>query len=167
MEKVGVDANPAVIDYANEDVTVHVTDDLSLPTLPDDHFDLVFISNFLEHLPKPSDVVSLLERTRSLLRPGGRVMILQPNYRLLGAAYFDFIDHTVVLTDQSLREALDLSGLETETAIVRFLPYTTKSRLPQHPQLVRWYLRLPPLWLIFGGQSLFVARKPSIRPKDS
>ena len=57
--------------------------------------------------------------------------MLQPNIRLTGAAYWDFIDHKVALTERSLVEAAELCGFETERLIKRFLPYTTKSRLPQ------------------------------------
>ncbi len=43
--------------------------------------------------------------------------------------------------------------------IPRFLPYTTKSRLPKHPLLIKIYLRIPLLWRIFGKQSLIIAEK--------
>jgi hypothetical protein len=43
--------------------------------------------------------------------------------------------------------------------IPRFLPYTTKSRLPQAPWLVSLYLRFPLVWRILGKQTLVVASK--------
>ena len=43
--------------------------------------------------------------------------------------------------------------------IARFLPYTTKSVLPQWPWLVKLYLRLPLAWWLLGKQSLVVAKK--------
>jgi hypothetical protein len=82
---------------------------------------------------------------------------LQPNFRLLGPAYFDFIDHKTILTDKSLEEALTIVGFSVKRKIVRFLPYTTKSRIPQHRVLVRFYLWFRPLWFFMGKQSLFVA----------
>jgi hypothetical protein len=88
----------------------------------------------------------------------GRVLILQPNIRLVGGRYWDFIDHRVALTDASLLEAAELAGFERERLIVRFLPYTTKRRLPQSPWLVRWYLRIPIAWRLLAGQSLYVGR---------
>ena len=100
-----------------------------------------------------------LEVVSGVLKPGGRVIILQPNIRLVGARYWDFIDHSVALTERSLVEAATLSGFSTETLVTRFLPYTTKSRLPQSPFLVRAYLRLAPLWRLFGKQTLFVDRR--------
>ena len=64
------------------------------------------------------------------MQPGGRVIVLQPNIRLVGNAYWDFIDHHVALTEKSLEEAAELAGLRTVEIIPRFMPYTTKSRLP-------------------------------------
>src|SRR6266851_3874493 len=129
--------------------------------LPNDSFDLAFFSNYLEHLPSTEAVLEQLRVTFTLLKPGGRVLILQPNIRLIGGAYWDFIDHQTALTQKSLAEAATMAGFKTKQVITRFLPYTTKSRLPQHPLLVRAYLRLPPAWLIFGKQTLYLGEKPS------
>jgi hypothetical protein len=54
---------------------------------------------------------------------------------------------------------LNIAGFKIERKILRFLPYTTKSKLPQSPFLVRLYLQLRPLWFIMGKQSLFLAVK--------
>jgi SAM-dependent methyltransferase len=132
-----------------------------LDHLPRGHFDVVFMSNYLEHLPNGEAVTTQLRVTRDLLRPGGRVIILQPNIRLVGGAYWDFIDHKVPLTEHSLREAAQIAGLETEKVIVRFLPYTTKGRLGTRPWMVRAYLALPLAWRILGKQTLFIGRRPA------
>ena len=158
-EKIGVDANPSAGNYAAKDVTFIHSDDLYLKMLPDEHFDCVLLSNFLEHLDSTREVIALLVRVRELLKSGGRVIILQPNFRLLGPAYFDFVDHKTILTDKSIEEALNIAGFKIERRIIRFLPYTTKSKLPQHPFLVRLYLLLRPAWFLMGKQSLFVAAK--------
>lgn len=131
-----------------------------LDHLPRDYFDVVFMSNYLEHLPSAEAVTTQLTVAGQLLRPGGRVIILQPNIRLTGGAYWDFIDHKVPLTDRSLREAADLAGLRTERVIVRFLPYTTKGRLGVRPWLVRAYLALPLAWRLLGQQTLFIGQRP-------
>jgi SAM-dependent methyltransferase len=128
--------------------------------LPNDSFDLAFFSNYLEHLSSAEAVLEQLRVTYALLKPGGRVLILQPNIRLIGGAYWDFIDHQTALTEKSLSEAATMAGFTTREVITRFLPYTTKSRLPQHPLLVRAYLRVPPLWLLFGKQTLYLGEKP-------
>ena len=129
--------------------------------LPTSSFDVVFMSNYLEHLDTADDVVRQLLVIRSLLKPGGRVVILQPNIRLVGGSYWDFLDHKTPLTEKSLEEAGHTAGLATEEVIVRFIPYTTKSRFPQHPLLVRAYLAFRPAWMLLGRQTLYVARRPT------
>ena len=128
--------------------------------LTNDYFDLAFFSNYLEHLPSTEAVLEQLKVAFALLKPGGRVVILQPNIRLVGGRYWDFIDHQTALTEKSLAEAARMAGFRTRQIIARFLPYTTKSRLPQHPALVRAYLAFPPAWLVFGKQTLYVGEKP-------
>lgn len=131
--------------------------------LPRSHFDTVFMSNYLEHLPSGDAVVQQLLVARELLKDSGSVIVLQPNLRLIGERYWDFIDHKVPLTDRSLVEAAELAGFATEALVVRFLPYTTKSRLPRHPLLVRAYLAMRPAWLLLGKQTLFVGRKGALQ----
>jgi SAM-dependent methyltransferase len=139
------------------DVRFVAADGLALrDALPGGHFATVFMSNYLEHLPSGEAVIEQLRVVRDLLRPGGRVVVLQPNVRLVGGAYWDFIDHKTALTERSLVEAAELAGLRTHMLTTRFLPFTTKSRLPQHPLLVRAYLAFPPAWRLLGKQTLFV-----------
>ncbi len=127
--------------------------------VPNAYFDAVFMSNYLEHLPSPGAVIEQLTAVFHVLKPGGRVIILQPNVRLVGGRYWDFIDHRVALTERSLDEAGAAAGLRRVQVITRFLPYTTKSRLPQHPALVRLYLRCRPAWLLLGKQTLYIAER--------
>ena len=86
-------------------------------------------------------------------------MILQPNFALVGPRYFDFIDHKTILTDASLVEALELTGFQVEEIKRRFMPYTSKSRLPKWPWLVRLYLKCPPAQFLLGKQTLVVGMK--------
>lgn len=127
---------------------------------PANHFDAIFMSNYLEHLDSGDRVIEQFRTLRRLLKPGGHVIVLQPNIRLVGDAYWDFIDHKVALTEKSLSEAAELAGFRTRTLITRFLPYTTKSRFPQHPLLVRAYLAFRPGWLLLGRQTLYVGEAP-------
>ncbi len=131
--------------------------------LPNAAFDLAFFSNYLEHLASTEAVLEQLRVTFKLLKPGGKVLILQPNIRLIGGAYWDFIDHQTALTEKSLAEAATMAGFHTKEVITRFLPYTTKSRFPQHPLLVRAYLNFPPAWAVFGKQTLYLGEKPTAR----
>jgi SAM-dependent methyltransferase len=129
--------------------------------VPPDSIDVVFCSNFFEHLPDKAIFLATLAEIRKVLRPGGRLLALQPNIRFVGGAYWDFVDHHLPLTDRTLVEACESSGFEIAEVIPRFLPYTTRSRIPQSPWLVRLYLAVPVVWRLLGKQTWFVARKPS------
>lgn len=149
-----------VADLLPPDVRFVQSDGLALgDVMPAAHFGTAFMSNYLEHLPSSQAVVDQLRVARDLLRPGGRVVILQPNIRLVGGAYWDFIDHHVALTERSLVEAGELAGLRTVRLITRFIPFTTKGRMPQDPRLVRLYLAFRPAWWLFGKQTLYVAER--------
>jgi hypothetical protein len=82
-----------------------------------------------------------------------------PNIKYLSKEYWDFYDHTLPLSHLSLNEGLVQSGFEVLRVIPKFLPYTTRSVLPQHTALVRLYLSIPLIWRILGKQFLLVARK--------
>ena len=148
------------------DVRFHQSDGPSMASvLPAAHFGTVFMSNYLEHLPSAEVILRQLRAAWTVCRPGGRIIILQPNIRLVGPAYWDFLDHHKALTERSLREAAEASGFVTERVLTRFLPFTTKSRLPQRPSLVRWYLRMPFVWILMGKQTLYVGRKVAAAPE--
>lgn len=129
-----------------------------------DPVDIVFMSNFLEHLPTKEILLDVLEDVRLLLKPDGKLLILQPNIRYVGCAYWDYIDHHIALTERSLAEALEVCGFSIETMIPKFLPYTARSSIGHlvgglsTAQLVSWYLKLPFLWSVFGKQSFVIAR---------
>ncbi len=149
-------------------VSHHLTGDIHFvrcdgPTmdgvLPADHFGTIFLSNYLEHLHSASEIMRQLTAAHVTMRRSGRLIVLQPNIRLIGSAYWDFLDHHKALTERSLCEAVEASGFTVERVITRFLPFTTKGRLPQAPTLVRLYLACPPAWYVLGKQTLCVARK--------
>jgi len=147
--------------YLSPEVRFVRADGLALDRiLPLGAFDVVFTSNYLEHLASGAHVIDQLRVVEQLLRPGGKLIVLQPNARLLGGAYWDFIDHKVALTERSLAEAAELAGLRTSLVIKRFLPYTTKSRLPTRRSLVRAYLAFRPAWYVLGKQTLYLAERP-------
>ena len=132
--------------------------DLAL-RVPTSYFGTVFMSNYLEHLDSSDAVIEQLTVAKELVRVGGRVIVLQPNIRLVGPRYWDFIDHRVALTERSLLEAAELAGLRTVDLITRFLPYSTKGRLPSDSRLVRAYLRARPVWRLMGRQTLLVSER--------
>lgn len=159
--RIAVDINPAVVRHAGPGVEAHVAELEALDTIvAEGSVDLVFASNVFEHLESPDRLISVLGEVRRVLVPGGRLCILQPNIRFVGGAFWDFVDHRLPLTEKGMVEALELAGLEVETVRPRFLPYTTKSRLPMWPVLVRAYLAFKPAQWILGKQMLIIAVRP-------
>lgn len=157
--RIAVDLNPEVARFAGPGVRIINQPCTAIRELPDSSADVVFMSNFLEHLPSKQAVLETFQEARRLLTGHGCVIVLQPNIRFLYDEYWDFFDHHTALSDRSLVEGLQLAGFEPEVIIPRFLPYTTKSRLPQAPWLVGLYLRVPLAWRVLGKQALVVARK--------
>jgi SAM-dependent methyltransferase len=142
----------------DSEVEFHPVAGVRVPDLADHSVDVVFCSNLLEHLPDRATVLELLDEFRRLLAPSGRLLVLGPNLRFTGPAYWDFFDHVLPFTHASLAEALAAGGFTTELLIPRFLPYTTVGARRTPMPLVRLYLRLPLLWRWLGAQFFAVAR---------
>jgi SAM-dependent methyltransferase len=126
--------------------------------LADDSIDVIFSSNFIEHLPDKQALEQTLVQARRCLKPDGRIFFLGPNIRYVGGAYWDYWDHHIPLTDKSLSELLSLSGFEVSHCIDRFLPYSMSDGRNPPLMLVALYLRMPIFWPLFGKQFLVEAR---------
>ena len=120
-------------------------------------FDLVFASNFLEHFDWPV-LEGLVAEILRVLRPGGRLMLVQPNFRLQPGRYFDDYTHRAIFTDVSLSDWLAASGFQVKQVVPKFLPLTVKSRFGGLSFLMPLYLRSP--WRPLAGQMLVVAERP-------
>ncbi len=127
--------------------------------LPEGHFDGVFLSNFLEHMPSQDAVAAVLGKLHRAMAPGGRIAVMGPNFRYCAGEYFDCADHTVILTHVSMAEHLYAAGFDITTVIPRFLPYSFRGLLPPSPSLTSAYLRTPAMWRLLGKQFLLLARK--------
>jgi len=153
---VAMDLDATVKRSAAPHVEPVVGDSTDLQQFADASFDVVFASNLLEHLERP-DASRLLAEARRVLRPGGRLILMQPNFALQPGRYFDDFTHVAIYTDKSLADYLVAQGWKIEAVRARFLPLTLKSRGSGLTFLVPWYLRSPikPL----AGQMLVVASR--------
>lgn len=141
-EKHAVDIFPGFAEHAAPGVKTHVADCAHLGSLPTRHFDVVFASNLLEHLTRDSTLV-LLGEVKRLLKTGGRLILLQPNFRYAYSEYFDDYTHVQIFTHVGLADLLRAHGFEIQSVEPRFLPFSLRSRLPTWTWLVRLYLHLP------------------------
>jgi SAM-dependent methyltransferase len=159
--RYGIDLNADAGRHVDEDVVLFHQSAAERWPLPDNSLDLVFTSNFLEHLPSRDAILAALGEAFRCLRPGARIVCLGPDIRYAKGQYWDFFDHIIPLTARSLTEALDLTGFRPERIIDRFLPYTLAGRRRTPPSFaIRAYLRLRPAWRLLGRQFLVVATKP-------
>jgi len=160
-EKIALDLNEDARLHLDRGVRFERVNASEVGRLLDGRADVVFTSNFLEHLADRQALEELLDQVLLALKPGGRFMVMGPNLRYLPGRYWDFYDHTLGLTHLSLSEVLELKGFRIETCVDRFLPYTTRGALPTHPALVRAYLALPAVWRFLGKQFFIAACKPA------
>ncbi|MGH9173532.1 MAG: class I SAM-dependent methyltransferase [Vicinamibacterales bacterium] len=155
--RVAVDLFSGLPRHAASGVDARVADALSfLRECPPASFDFIFASNFFEHFEWPA-LDQLLPLIVRALRPGGRLGIVQPNFRTASRRYFDDFTHRTIFTDVSLRDWLTAHGLVVTHLDARFLPLTVKGTGGSLTFLVPLYLRLPirPL----AGQMLAIAER--------
>ena len=158
--KYALDSNPATADKAAPGVTVLPQEATEAWSIPSESVDVVFSSNFFEHLSSKGDFAHCLNEAYRVLRPQGLLIALGPNIRFCFDVYWDFVDHHLPLSDRSVAEAVEIAGFRTELVIPRLLPFTMSGRFPHRAFLVRLYLLLPLAQRLWGKQFLVVARKP-------
>lgn len=158
-KKYGLDLNSDAASHLDSSVTLFNQDCSEPWPLADDSLDVIFTSNFFEHIPDKATLRATLIEGYRCLKPGGRIICMGPNIKYLPGKYWDFWDHFLPLTELSLAEVLELVGFHVERREGRFLPYTMVNGIHWPMIFVRTYLRVPIAWNWFGRQFLVVARK--------
>lgn len=157
--RFGMDLNPDSAKLAAPGVRMLEQNCSETWALPDNTLDVVFTSNFFEHLHTKQDLRHTLLQVRRCLRPGGRIIAIGPNIRYLPGEYWDFYDHYLPLTERSLGEVMTEVGLTLEQQVPRFLPYTMSTGRQRPLWMLRLYLKWKFAWSFWGKQFLIVARK--------
>ena len=159
-DKHAMDLNPESQLHLEENIKFHEQDCSKPWQVKPNTIDVIFTSNFFEHLPNKNTLDLTIENARIALKSNGVLIALGPNISVLNGKYWDFWDHHIPLTEQSLTELLEIHGFKICHSYTRFLPYNMV-RVNKRPLfLVRLYLRLPFLWRYFGKQFFIVAIKP-------
>jgi SAM-dependent methyltransferase len=154
-KRYAVDRHPGVASYCGPGVTFLCGESTRL-ALPDTSVDVVFASNLWEHLDEAA-LRSTMAEVRRVLRPRGRLILLQPNYYYCYRRYWDDFTHVKAWTHESLPDFLRAHGYAIERCERRFLPFSFKGMLPKSYWLTRLYLALP--WRPLAAQMLVVARQ--------
>lgn len=160
-ERWTIDLSDEVKKFAAPDIKTIIGNNLEVE-LPENYFDGVFISNFLEHLNSQFEVADFLERMFKALKSKGRIVIMGPNFRYTYKDYFNFADHTVILTELGVAEHLYGAGFNIVKNYPQFLPLSFRSKgfLPVNSFIIKTYLNIPFAWKFLGEQFLLVAEKP-------
>ncbi len=160
-ERWTIDLSDEVKKFAAPDIKTIIGNNLEVE-LPENYFDGIFISNFLEHLNSQFEVADFLERMFKTLKSKGRIVIMGPNFRYTYKDYFNFADHTVILTELGVAEHLYGAGFNIVKNYPQFLPLSFRSKgfLPVNSFIIKTYLNIPFAWKFLGEQFLLVAEKP-------
>jgi SAM-dependent methyltransferase len=158
-KRLAMDLNPDAPRFLNKEITF-LHQDCSQPW-PEvaQSLDTIFTSNFFEHLPDKTSLARTLDQIHRALKPGGCLIAMGPNIRIVPSAYWDFWDHYIPLTERSLGEALENRNFRIIKSHARFLPYTMAGKKPAAPFLIRTYLKLSIAWRFLGQQFLIIAEK--------
>jgi ubiquinone/menaquinone biosynthesis C-methylase UbiE len=158
-DKHVLDVYEGVTTFAGREVQSHVCSCEDLDIFAAQRFDIVFASNLFEHLTREQLHQSLLEVWR-VLKPAGKLIIIQPNFKYSYKDYFDDYTHLQIFTETSLTDLLRTHGFQVTSVVPRFLPFSLKGRGPKWRWLLRLYLRLP--FRPFAGQMYVISVKPEV-----
>lgn len=184
-EAHGVEINPYAARVAEARFPGRIKEgSLAEAAYPDGRFHAVFMSDLIEHVPRPGE---LLEETFRILEPGGRLVVCTPDFgglsaRLLGKRWFHWKkEHIFYFSRPPLREALSRAGFQdirTESGVkcmtiqylasqfrtYRLFPVTWILNLMEHllpGAIVRRIITLP------SAEVVACARKPVDIPRES
>lgn len=139
-KKIAIDLED-VKSYLNDDIEFHCSSVENLDFLDANSIDAVFGSNLLEHLDK-IQIRTTLSEIKRILKPSGKIILIQPNFRLCYKRYFDDYTHQTIFTDESLCGLLKSYGLSIIYRKAGYLPFSMQSRLPKSYWLTRLFLTL-------------------------
>jgi len=154
-EKHVIDTFDEVDQYAAQDVRVYKQSITKMDNLESSYYDIIFASNIFEHLTR-EELDGVILQIKRILKKGGRLIILQPNFRYAYKVYFDDYTHKQIFTAASLSDYLETYGFTIKVRKDRFIPFSMGARMPKFAMLIWLYLRSPikPL----AGQMLFVTQ---------
>src|SRR5262249_13889513 len=99
--KFAMDLNPDAKKHLLPDVVLFHQDCSQPWPLKEGELDVVFTSNFFEHLPDKPALGRTLDEIFRCLKTGGQLIALGPNIKFTSGRYWDFWDHHLPLTELS------------------------------------------------------------------
>ena len=162
--RIAVDLAPGGAGHAAPGVEFRQSSCMDLSFLAPGSVDIAFASNLLEHLER-DEITRTLDEVRRVLKPGGRPLLLQPNFTYVYREYFHDFTHKTIFTHVGLSDLLEASGFDRVKIVPKLVPFSMQSKyggfsIPKFPgleALVSLYLRLP--WRPAAKQMYLVFRK--------
>lgn len=155
-EKHVLDIYKGIKKYAKDDIKVHIGDLTKMKKMKGNYFDIIFASNFFEHLTK-KNLDNTFNELKRIIKKDGLLIVLQPNFKYTYKNYFDDYTHELAFTHISMSDYLTANGFKIIKIIPKFLPFSLNSKFPVMPFLIKLYLYSP--IKPFGGQFLIIAEK--------
>ncbi|MEY2486946.1 MAG: hypothetical protein QOH39_2594 [Verrucomicrobiota bacterium] len=142
-ERHALDISSIVKGYAAKGVVAHTGSVTRMKQFDDNSLDIVFASNVFEHLDDREFEESTKE-IRRVLKPSGRLILLQPNFRYAYRDYFDDYTHKKIFNDVGMSGHLEHLGFAVERILSRFCPFSLSKKPFKVPGiLLRIYLNSP------------------------
>ena len=120
-----VDSSPKARAHATQagaTFVAHSVDPSASIPVADGSFDVIFCKSFVEHLREP---VTFAEDCFRILKPGGKVLFLTPDWEVNQKIFFDDVTHVTPFTRTTMRQVLEISGFDClESYRFRQLPAT-------------------------------------------
>lgn len=167
-EKYAMDLNPSARRHLLPNISFLHQDCSQTWPIDSEYLDVVFTSNFLEHLHDKLSIERSISEAFRCLKHDGLLLCMGPNIKDVPGTYWDFWDHHIPLTELSCAEILKVCGFDIDRCLRRFIPYTMSTGFKPPPFFIKLYLHFPGIWPVFGRQFLVIGRKPTLKHgKDS
>jgi len=116
LNVIGVDISPEAANY-EKSLDIRLCD-IEKEPLPfnDNTFDVVYSKSFIEHLYYPE---KFLEEAYRVLKPGGKIITLVPDWQSNYKIYFDDFTHRTPFTKTALEDAYKMFGFK-EVKVFKF-----------------------------------------------
>jgi cyclopropane fatty-acyl-phospholipid synthase-like methyltransferase len=154
--KLALDCSTETKDYLDKDVIFFNQSVLDEIRIEKEYLDIIFASNFFEHFDN-EELNNIFNKISHILKIGGKLILIQPNYRYCYKNYFDDFTHKKIFSHYSMNDFLISKGFIVEYINKRFIPFSMKSRFPKSYYLTSLYLHS--FYHPFAKQMLFVAVK--------
>ncbi|REJ76307.1 MAG: class I SAM-dependent methyltransferase [Acidobacteria bacterium] len=155
-ELEGIDLDQRAVDIGRKQGLNIRHGSLETLQMPESHYDLIILVQTLEHVAEP---VELLQKIRSLLRPGGRLVVVTDNtrsldFRLFKGRYwggYHFPRHWYLFNPSTIRNLAEITDFTVDRLTTQVSPVNWTYSI--HNWLVD---RKAPSWL----RSFFSLRSP-------